>query len=52
MHALFSQDLMDKLTTLQQQLQEAEDKKITLQDQVRALHLGRRPIARDIKQEG
>lgn len=27
---------MDKLATLQQQLQEAEDKKVALQDQVRA----------------
>lgn len=26
---------MDKLATLQQQLQEAEDKKVALQDQVR-----------------
>lgn len=31
---------MDKLATLQQQLHEAEEKKITLQDQVRALHVG------------
>lgn len=28
---------MDKLATLQQQLQEAEDKKVALQDQVRAV---------------
>lgn len=28
---------MDKLATLQQQLQEAEDKKVALQDQVRSV---------------
>lgn len=32
-----AQDLMDKLATLQQQLQEAEDKKVALQDQVRSV---------------
>lgn len=32
---------MDKLATLQQQLQEAEDKKVALQDQVRTVSKAR-----------
>lgn len=37
---------MDKLATLQQQLQEAEDKKVALQDQVRICSVTSRTVGK------